>query len=129
MARVRFPDSAYDIFFLILLLINFTREKFFLHDQKNFYSVNLSQICNVFSYENPMHAYHALTYQARLAQLVARRSHNPEVVGSIPTLCNAKHVTCTIGAVGSALVLCTDGPGFEPLMVQCIMIKKFLYPH
>ena len=24
---------------------------------------------------------------ARLAQLVARRSHNPEVVGSIPTLC------------------------------------------
>ena len=26
----------------------------------------------------------------------------------------------TIGAVGSALVLCTDGPGFEPLMVHFI---------
>ena len=25
---------------------------------------------------------------------------------------------CTIGAVGSALVLCTEGPGFEPLMVH-----------
>ena len=25
---------------------------------------------------------------------------------------------CTIGAVGSALVLCTGGPGFEPLIVH-----------
>ena len=65
---------------------------------------------------------------ARLAQLAARRSHNPKVVGSIPTLCI--HILidnhCTIGAVGSALVLCTEGPGFEPLMVQYIYesIKK-----
>ena len=55
------------------------------------------------------------TFYARLAQLAARRSHNPKVVGSIPTLCNR---ICTIGAVGSALVLCTEGPGFEPLMVH-----------
>ena len=50
--------------------------------------------------------------QARLAQLAARGSHNPKVVGSTPTLCS------TIGAVGSASVLCTGGPGFEPLIVQ-----------
>ncbi len=29
-----------------------------------------------------------------------------------------KKYICTIGAVGSALVLCTEGPGFEPPMVQ-----------
>ena len=72
---------------------------------------------------------------ARLAQLAARRSHNPKVVGSIPTLCKhanifmqyiyiyiiATSAASTIGAVGSALVLCTEGPGFEPLMVQYTM--------
>ena len=70
---------------------------------------------------------------ARLAQLAARRSHNPKVVGSIPTLCICTSyvnyiyiIDGTIGAVGSALVLCTEGPGFEPLMVQYIYesIKK-----
>ena len=63
-------------------------------------------------------------HEARLAQLAARRSHNPKVVGSIPTLCMLKIIIfylCTIGAVGSALVLCTGGPGFEPLMVQHII--------
>ena len=62
---------------------------------------------------------------ARLAQLAARRSHNPKVVGSIPTLCICTSyvnyiyiVDGTIGAVGSALVLCTEGPGFEPLIVH-----------
>ena len=34
----------------------------------------------------------------------------------------ALHSSRTIGAVGSALVLCTEGPGFEPLMVQ----KKYV---
>ena len=32
------------------------------------------------------------TLQAPLAQLAARRSHNPKVVGSIPTLCNSKSI-------------------------------------
>ena len=35
-----------------------------------------------------------------------------------PQLSQYEFDACTIGAVGSALVLCTDGPGFEPLMVQ-----------
>ena len=32
----------------------------------------------------------------------------------------------TIGAVGSALVLCTEGPGFEPLMVHHIVCRVSL---
>ena len=65
--------------------------------------------------------------EARLAQLAARRSHNPKVVGSIPTLCsNAEKFIRTIGAVGSASVLCTGGPGFEPLMVHYACHKKKL---
>ena len=35
-------------------------------------------------------------------------------------------IQCTIGAVGSALVLCTEGPGFEPLMVHSISISQLL---
>ena len=41
-----------------------------------------------------------ITLDARLAQLAARRSHNPKVVGSIPTMCMASDRT--IGAAGSA---------------------------
>jgi hypothetical protein len=50
---------------------------------------------------------------ARLAQLAARRSHNPKVAGSIPAL---SKFPSFIGAVGSAWVLCTQGPGFESPM-------------
>ena len=40
---------------------------------------------------------------------------SPHCAGFIRVL----RIIRTIGAVGSALVLCTEGPGFEPLMVQC----------
>ena len=58
-------------------------------------------------------------YLARLAQLAARRSHNPKVASSILALSNLNSYFFefrSIGAVGSAWVLCTQGPGFEPLI-------------
>ncbi len=64
---------------------------------------------------------------ARLAQLAARRSHNPKVVGSIPTLCTGGFLNIldpggTIGAAGSASVLCTGGPGFDPPIVHVDLV-------
>ena len=56
---------------------------------------------------------------ARLAQLAARRSHNPKVASSILAL-SILNLKGSIGAVGSATVLCTVGRRFEPAMEHII---------
>ena len=42
----------------------------------------------------------SINLEARLAQLAARRSHNPKVVGSIPTLCTGQKYKKNIFCVG-----------------------------
>ena len=67
--------------------------------------------------------FYAQYNQGAIAQLEERALCKCEAPGSKPGRGFDPHIVqkkyiCTIGAVGSALVLCTEGPGFEPLMVH-----------
>ena len=62
------------------------------------------------------HTWHDWRSWQRVGLIILRSwVRSPHCAGHVSCV---SRVTRSIGAVGSALVLCTEGPGFEPLMEQ-----------